>query len=67
MLSLLLVTAAEPTLARNSSRSSGGSGHSHSGKSASGYIVRHCKTEACFKKHPTGTYGFVPGQRKRRD
>jgi len=48
---------------------SSGSGHSSrssSHKSGNGYVVRYCETPACFKKHPSGTYGFYPGQHKRR-
>ena len=47
-----------------SSHGSGSHPRSHSKKPQNGYIVRHCKTEACFKKHPGGEYGFSPGHKK---
>jgi len=46
----------------------GGGSHSRSHSSkhdTASYIVRHCKTGACYKKHPSGTYGFVPGHKRK--
>ena len=31
---------------------------SRASKPKGDYVVRKCKTPACFKKHPGGTYGF---------
>jgi len=75
---IMAVGAAEPAFARGGGSAAGGGGNtlgrSHDGgshprsrsrqKSGDGYIVRHCKTAACFKKHPSGEYGFYPGHKK---
>jgi len=63
----LIFAAADMAQARSDRTTGGGSGRSHGSKSANAYIVRHCKTAACYKKHPSGTYGFVPGRRKRKN
>jgi hypothetical protein len=33
-------------------------------KPKANYVIVKCKTKACFKKHPSGTYGFVPKAKK---
>jgi len=33
-------------------------------RAKSDYVIVKCKTPACFKKHPSGTYGFVPKAKK---
>jgi hypothetical protein len=34
--------------------------HGRAAKPKRDYVVVNCKTKACMKKHPSGTYGFVP-------
>jgi hypothetical protein len=51
----------------------GGSSHStgatrmhapRAAKAKTNYVIVTCKTKACLKKHPSGTYSFVPKTKK---
>jgi flagellar basal body-associated protein FliL len=63
---LVLFAAAVPAEAtwHNSGRSSRSS--SSKSKSSSGFIVRKCKTQACFKKHPDGHYAVPLNKKKKK-
>jgi len=36
----------------------------HAARAKGDYVIVKCKTAACLKKHPSGTYGFYPKQKK---
>jgi hypothetical protein len=63
---LMVFCAADSTQARGSSGGYGSSRESRSSsRSGSGGFERACKSESCFKKHPSGHY-FVPTGKKRK-
>jgi hypothetical protein len=67
---LFALTLPDASLARggNGGRHSSSSSHSSGRHVPAGtYVERKCKTAACFRKHPSGHYGFVSGERKRKD
>lgn len=59
----LTVSFTGPAFARGHSSGHSSSGHGRA-NTANGFMHKQCKTQACYKKHPEGSYA-VPLRKKR--